>query len=183
MLLCILEEDVGYRPSIKTRRPRPGSEPIDLEWKQSGNSCAYEVLWDRPARSSASGQARPGYAVTLCLFDMQKRMHWFFYWGIRNSDVMQGETPSKAELVFKGWEKGHWISNWEISCCVLIEWRLRGRDMIPGAKRRRGRMATIYFDKFIATVPFQVFAVLFSAWCHCLWVSGWQVNKIMIWKI
>lgn len=30
MLLCIQEQDVGYRPSIKTARPGPGSEAIDL---------------------------------------------------------------------------------------------------------------------------------------------------------
>ncbi len=46
--------------------------------KAECNGCVQVVRWDRPARSPGPGKARSGNAVTSCIFDMQKQIHWFF---------------------------------------------------------------------------------------------------------
>lgn len=79
----------------------PGSEAIDLWGKWSGN--VQVVLWDRSARSPG-GQARPGHAVTSCIFDMRKQIHRFFIgvlgfrsrWAARRKAFRGGSGFSKT---------------------------------------------------------------------------------------
>ena len=102
-------------------------------------------MWDRPARSSVWGQARPRQAndVRRRPFDMQKNgLHRSFYRGVRIQMWREGETPSKADLVFKDWERGigfqaerfHAVfllkEGWEEEICVWVQ-RGRGEEEWP----------------------------------------------------
>lgn len=71
---------------------------------ECANGCVQVLPWDRSAGSNQPVQAPP---VTLCIFDMQKQIHWFFnevLW-FRLCSVEE-EMPSEAGVVFKDEEMG-----------------------------------------------------------------------------
>lgn len=136
-------------------KTRSGSEAIDLWGKKSDNSRVQVVLWDRAEKSCRPSQSMLWHCVYLICINR---------WGIRiqiAQSARRNGIQSGSGSERQG--KGHWISNWEISCCVPIEWRLRGKDMGPGHSGGEEEWPLYPWQIHCVTVwLFQVFAILFS---------------------
>lgn len=157
MLLCILEEDVGYWLTLKS--VWPGSETIDRKEEQRGSYFFQVVLWERSARSAGPGRAVLWRRVYLIC---KKNKSLIFHLGIRIQNVLNarrnaiqsGSAFSKTEergigfqtekfhavFLLKGWEEAIWCVCWVKEEQSLYPWRIH-----------------------YVTVPVKVSAVLFSA--------------------
>lgn len=132
MLACILEEDVGYRLSIKTRKARAR---IWGYWSvRKAERC-------RPCSGGSVGYvskvtcAGPGWAVLHCdvVHIWYAKTEWliffflffFFHWGIR-IQIVRGEMSSKADVVFKVGERDiEFQRDFMLRCCWMTAERKR----------------------------------------------------------
>lgn len=158
MLLCILEEDVGYRPTIKAIRP--GQDLRLLICEESRAATATFRWFCGIGQQGQLGQARQRCDVVYIWYVKTDSLIFFIgVLGFRSwLSARRNSTQSGSGFQSRG--KGHLIFNWEIPCCVLIDRRLRGRDQSRCTVKERPLYPwTMYY----VTVLFQVSAILFSA--------------------
>lgn len=142
MLAFILEEDVGYRLSIKTRKARAR---IWGYWSvRKAERC-------RPCSGGSVGYvsmvtcAGPGSAMLHCdvVHIWYAKTEWliFFFLFFSSIEVLGFRLCEAKCHPKRMWfsKSGKGTLNFkEISCCGAVEWRLRGRDISAGAECRRG---------------------------------------------
>lgn len=153
MLAFILEEDVGYRLSIKTRKARAR---IWGYWSvRKAERC-------RPCSGGSVGYvskvtcAGPGSAMLHCdvVHIWYAKTEWliffflffFFHWGIR-IQIVRGEMSSKADVVLKVGERDiEFQRDFMLRCCWMTAERKRYQCRCRVQERRKDHDI---HDKFI----------------------------------
>lgn len=148
MLLCILEEDVGYRPSIKTVKLTigQGQDLRLLICRESRFRWFCEI-----GHQGQLGQARLRLDVVYIWY--AKTDELIFHWGIRIQIMLSARRNAiQSGSGFQRRGEGHWISNWEISCCVPnVGWE--EEIWVRVHEWMRGRMAAISLTNSLCYSP------------------------------